>query len=124
MNVYDYDDGLEDILYNHHDLICILKGTDDTRLLNKYAGDMFGGWTASGHTYVADFRANGRCSTVYARTVPLNSEGNTIWHNPQAAVNNLRPVLGDIDGALELLQIRCWLAGDGTIKWTCLVLEG
>ena len=30
MNVYDYDDGLEDILYNHHDLICILKGTDAT----------------------------------------------------------------------------------------------
>ena len=72
MNVYDYDtDGLEDILYNHHDLIYVLKGTDGTLLLNKYVGDMFGDWTANGRTYVAVQLPmdNGKCCTAFGRRI-------------------------------------------------------
>ncbi|HIB99186.1 TPA: hypothetical protein EYO63_05720 [Candidatus Poribacteria bacterium] len=107
----------------------MLRGTGGTLLLNKYVGDMFGGWSANGRTYAVDFLANKKWEMLYSLRegfVLLNSEGNVIWNNPQVAVNNLRPGLCDIDsdGALELLQLGAGLraidSATGMIEWTLL----
>lgn len=56
--------------------------------------------------------------------VLLDRERNIVWNNPQAAVNNMWPSLGDVngDGVLELLQfgagMRVINITTGPIEWT------